>query len=147
MLSNNSTVVLRSQFKSCARSLQQRSAQRARQAADPFAPCVENTGFFAQNARYILKVGISEELVKAAFDLSIEKPVGTQAYEGQQTALRDSTEEPRKQTYLSLMRKRQTQKTRLLRQRQGDAVKNFVKQLGENAKVMVNASVIQYTAS
>ncbi len=115
--------------------------------ADPFAPRIENTGFFAQNARYIPKVGISEELVNAAFDLSMEKPVAGQAFEVNKRLFVVRLKGQEKADLSKLAEEKSDLKAQLLRQRQADAVKNFVKGLRENSKVTVNPSVVQYSAS
>lgn len=42
---------------------------------DPFAPRVDTTGWFAQNARFIPRIGSSQEIIDAAFALTKESPV------------------------------------------------------------------------
>jgi peptidyl-prolyl cis-trans isomerase D len=115
--------------------------------ADPFAPRIENTGFFAQNARYIPRVGISEDLVKAAFDLSKEKAVGPKAYEVNKRLFVIKLKDQEKADLSKLSDEKGELKGQLLRERQSGAVQTFVKQLRDKAKVSVNIAVIQYPAT
>ncbi len=115
--------------------------------ADPFAPRLENTGFFAKNARYIPKVGISEEVVKAAFELSTDAPLGTRAYEVNKRLFVIKLKQRTKPDMKLFDDEKGALRTSLSRQRQGEAVQNFVKALRENSKVQVNPSVVQYPNS
>ena len=112
--------------------------------ADPFAPRVENTGYFAKNARYIPKVGISEELVQAAFTLSDEAAVAQKHFEVNKrlfvVKLKSRTEPDMK----LFDDEREELKNALSRQRQSEAVESFVKRLRDGAKVDVNPTVVTY---
>jgi peptidyl-prolyl cis-trans isomerase D len=113
---------------------------------DPFAPRLENTGWFAKNARYVPRVGVSEDMVKAAFALTTENPVHGEVIEVSSRyfviALKDKeAPDPGK-----FEEERGTIRDSLLRTRQVDAVKDFVKSLRKTATIELNARLLGYGA-
>lgn len=111
---------------------------------DPFAPRVEATGFFAKNAKYVPRIGVSPEVVTAAFELSAEKPVAERIFEvskrfyvlklkDRETPPADKFEQEKPGLELGLARTRQSV-----------ALESFVQSLRADADVQTNARLLAY---
>ena len=102
---------------------------------DPSAPTLQSTGWFAKNARYVPRVGVSPELVKAAFELTPESPVVREVMEiqGRLYVVKLKTREKPDDTKLN--DERDTIESGLLAQRRARAVEEFVKIAREKAKI------------
>lgn len=116
------------------------------QKKDPFAPRVENTGFFSKNSRYVPRVGVSEELVKTAFELTKEAPVADRVFEvsGRFYLVKlNDRESPDPEKF---DQEKESLENSLLRSRQGELLDSFTKDLREKARVEKNAKVASYGA-
>lgn len=111
---------------------------------DPFAPRVESTGWFAKNARYVPRIGVSQEIVEAAFQLSEESPVADKVFEVSNRyyvlKLKDrETPDPEK-----FEQEREALEASLLRTRRRHVVEQFLNALRDRADVQKNHKLVSY---
>lgn len=111
---------------------------------DPFAPRVDTTGWFARNARYVPRIGISSEVVEAAFKLSKDAPVADQIFEVSgrlyliQLKDRETADEKK------FAEEKGSIEQTLLGQRKNQAVESFLKEERQAAKIWRNPKVLSY---
>lgn len=113
---------------------------------DPYAPRVESTGFFAMNARYVPRIGVSKEVVSAAFALSAEQPVAETAYEvsGRYYVLRlKDREAPAPDKFDS---EKDSIEQSLLRTRKSAVRKSFLDKARDKATIQRNPKVTSYAS-
>lgn len=113
---------------------------------DPFAPRVEETGWFSKSARYVPRVGVSKDLVDAAFTLTKDSPVADQVFEvsGRYYVIKLKDRElpdPEK-----FEQEKGALKDTLLRARKAEVLDAFVKDLRDRADVQKNANVVSYAS-
>lgn len=111
---------------------------------DPFAPRVELTGWFAKNARYVPRVGVSPELAEAAFLLTEEAPVADQVFEVSNRFFVVRLKERERPDPTKLETDKDAIKQSLLRARQAAAVEKFLEELRAKAKVETNKVLLSY---
>lgn len=111
---------------------------------DPFAPRVENTGWFAKNARYVPRVGVSPDIVEAAFALTAEAPVADKVFEVSKrlyvVKLKDrETADPAK-----FADEKQSLQEGILRARRQAVVKQFLEAVREDSEIKKNPEIVLY---
>lgn len=111
---------------------------------DPFAPRVELTGWFAKNARYVPRVGVSPELAEAAFALTDEAPVADQIFEVSNRFFVVRLKERERPDPAKFEEEKESLKQSLLRARQNAALDQFLEELRAKAKVETNQVLLSY---
>lgn len=113
---------------------------------DPFAPRVELTGWFAKNARYVPRVGVSPELAEAAFALSEEQPVADRIFEVSNRFFVVRLKERERPDPTKFETEKETLKQSLLRARQAAALDKFLEELRAEADVEKNQVLVGYSS-
>jgi peptidyl-prolyl cis-trans isomerase D len=110
---------------------------------DPTAPRVESTGFFAKNARYVPRVGVSPDVVAAGFALTKESPVVPKVMEiqGRLYLFKLKARELPEEAKFADEKERIEQS--LLAQRRARVVEEFVKNAKESAKIAKNTELFK----
>ncbi len=111
---------------------------------DPFAPRVELTGWFAQNARYVPRVGVSPELATAAFALTDEQPTADQVFEVSNRFFVVRLKDRERPDPAKFEAEKETLKQGLIRARQAVALDKFLEELKAQADVEKNQALIGY---
>ena len=110
---------------------------------DAFAPRLDETGWFAKNARYVPKVGVAPDIVKAAFDLTAEAPVAPQVFEVQNRLYVVKLKEREKPDPARLADERESIEQGLVGQRRAKVVEEFTGALREKARVEKNEELFR----
>ena len=111
---------------------------------DPYAPRVETSGWFAKNARYVPRVGVSEDLVNAAFALTKENPVHDGVIEVSRRLFMIKLKDREEPDAGKFAEEREGLKNVVLRERTNDALKTYVKGLREGADIQLNDKLLSY---
>lgn len=111
---------------------------------DPFAPRVEMTGWFAQNTRYVPRVGVSPELATAAFALTEEQPVADQVFEVSNRFFVIRLKERERPDPAKFDTEKETLKQSLIRSRQAAALEKFIEELKAGADIDKTQSLLVY---
>ncbi len=110
---------------------------------DPYAPRVDNTGFFAKNARVVPRIGVSPEVVDLAFNkLSLEKPLHEEVLEvnGRFFIVRlRNREQPDAAKFAA---ERDSLEQAALAGRKASLVEEFTKGLRDKAKIEKNPKLL-----
>ena len=110
---------------------------------DPYAPRVDNTGFFAQNSRVVPRLGVSPEVVALAFTkLTLEKPLHEEVLEvnGRFFIVRlRGREQPDAAKFAA---ERESLEQAALAGRKASVVEEFTKALRESAKIEKNPKLL-----
>jgi peptidyl-prolyl cis-trans isomerase D len=111
------------------------------------APRVEETGWFNESARFVPRVGISDDVAKAGFALTDEAPVANQVFDvsGRLFVLRLKERELPDPSKFDA--EKDQIETSLLSVRKSRVVDEFVKELKSNAVVEKNALLVAYSDS
>lgn len=109
------------------------------------APRVEETGWFNDSARFVPRVGLSDEVTKAAFALTEESPIAGQVFEvsGRFFVVRLKARE--KPDFAKFEMEKDQIESGLLSVRKGRVVEEFVKELKSDAIVEKNESLVVYS--
>ncbi len=105
---------------------------------DAFAPRVDDTGWFAKNARYVPKVGVAPDIVKAAFAATKEAPVPDQVFEVQNRLYVVKLKDREMPDPTKLADERESIESSLIGQRRAKVVEEFTAALREKAKIEKN---------
>ncbi|MDP2340585.1 MAG: SurA N-terminal domain-containing protein [Deltaproteobacteria bacterium] len=110
---------------------------------DPYSPRVDNTGFFAKNARVVPRIGVSPEVVDLAFNkLSLEKPLHEEILDvnGRLFIVRlKGREQPDAAKFAA---ERDALEQTALQGRKAQVVEEFTKGLREKAKIEKNPKLL-----
>lgn len=113
---------------------------------DPYAPRVENTGFFAKNARYVPRIGVSSDVVATAFTLSQEQPLADTVFEvsGRYYVIRlKDREAPSPEKF---EQEKSSIEQTLLRTRKSAVRKDFLEKSRNQATIQRNPKVTSYAS-
>jgi peptidyl-prolyl cis-trans isomerase D len=111
---------------------------------DPFAPRAETTGWFAKNARYVPRVGVDAELVKAAFELTKEAPVSDRVFTVSKRLYVIRLKDRERADPAKFTEERTALSEGLLRTRRAAVVEQFLNGLRDRAAVEKNAALVNY---
>lgn len=110
---------------------------------DPYAPRVDNTGFFAKSARVVPRIGVSPEVVDLAFNkLTLEKPLHEEVLEvnGRFFIVRlRGREQPDAAKFAA---ERDSLEQQALAGRKAQVVEDFTKNLREKARIEKNPKLL-----
>ncbi len=110
----------------------------------PAAPRVEETGWFNQGARYVPRVGISQEVVATAFGLTEDNPIVGEPQEVAGRIYVFKLKERERPDESKFADEKETLEQDLLSLRTPVVVQSFVDQLKESAKIEENPNVLSY---